>query len=189
MRHTNPARIAAASAFALSILSGCSTYDASTYYLFSNDALQCPDAVILANTAVLPAFDPAKGADPSGVIYTARMTDVSTRCDYAKREFTADARLVISYTATRPPGGEAAKFRVPYFVAVTNEGVIADKQNFWLNMEFQKGATSISGSEAVDSVIVKVDKAKKPYEYHLIVGFQLTKAQIDYNKKMGQDAP
>jgi hypothetical protein len=189
MKHQYLARIAAASAFALVSLSGCSVYRDVTTYISSDKAETCPDAVVLANTAVLPAFDPAKGADPSGVIYTAYFTNVSTRCDYIKHSFETDSRIIITYKATRPPGGETAKYRIPYYVVVTSNGVISDKQNFWLEVEFPRGATSISGTETLDSIVVKVGKAKKPYDYHLLVGFQLTQAQIDYVKKMGLDIP
>jgi len=37
--------------------------------------------------------------------------------------------------------------------------------------------------------VVKVEKGKHSYDYHLIVGFQLTKDQLDYNNKMGRYAP
>lgn len=189
MRHHHLARIATASALALTLLSGCSTWHSVSSYIRSDKAAKCPDVVILANTSVLPAFDPADGDDPTALIYRVRMTDVSTRCVYSKRRHTADTRVVVSYEATRAPGGAAVKYRVPYFVAVTNEGNIQQKQIHWIDLEFDQGATSTSGSVAVDSMTIKVAKNKKAYEYHLIAGFQLTRAQMAYNKKMGQYAP
>jgi hypothetical protein len=189
MRHQYLARIAAASAFALILLSGCSTYRSVSAYVRSDKASNCPDALILANTAVLPAFDPAKGDDPSSLIYTVSMTNVKMRCDYSKRNAEVDSHVVITYQATRPPGGEDVEYRVPYFATVTNNGEIVDKQNFRLELKFRKGETFVSGTGTIDSMIVNVKKASKPYDYHLLIGFQLTKAQLDYNKKMGLDVP
>ena len=189
MRRNELARIAIASAFAIGSLSGCSTYRSAVNYIASDNPLLCPDAVILANTASLPAFDPAKGADPSNILYTVAMTNVTTRCDYSKRQFTSDANLKIFFHANRSPGGEAVRYRVPYYVAVTSNGEIQDKQIHWLEFDFPKGVTGVTGEAAVDSVVVKVGKTNKPYEYHLIAGFQLTKAQVDYNKTMGRYEP
>jgi len=189
MRRKQLVRIAAASALALGSLAGCSTYHAATSYLFSNSASTCPDAAILATTASLPAFDPAKGDDPSNVLYSVVLKDVKARCDYSKRDYTADVRLKLFYQADRPPGGIEARYRVPYFVAVVTGGQIVDKEIHWLELGFRDGAVSSASDAVVESTIVHVEKSKKPYEYHMVVGFQLTKAQIDYIKKMGRYAP
>ncbi|MDE2500176.1 MAG: hypothetical protein KGL56_08290, partial [Alphaproteobacteria bacterium] len=78
--------IVTASALALVSLSGCETYDSITSYISSSSAGQCPDAAILAGTSILPAFDAAAGDDPSNVVYTISMTNVTTRCDFSKRD-------------------------------------------------------------------------------------------------------
>lgn len=189
MRHHYLFGIAAASVCALVSLSGCSTYHAVAAYLSSDKGSVCPDVFILANASVLPAFDPAKGADPSSVIYTARMTNVATRCDLDKRRAEADTRVEVTFEVTRPPGGEAGTYRIPYFVAVTNEGTIIDKQIHWVELEFRQGETGTSASDAIDSWVVHFVKPKQSYEYHLVAGFQLTQAQLGYIKKTGLDAP
>jgi hypothetical protein len=189
MRRNELARIAIASAFAIGSLSGCSTFRSAVNYVSADSPLLCPDAAILAGTASLPAFDPAKGADPTNILYTMAMTNVTTRCDYNKRRFDADASLKIYFRANRPPGGEDTHYRVPYYVAVTSNGAILDKQIHWLEFDFPKSVSSVTGQANVDSVVIQVGKTRKSYEFHLIVGFQLTKAQVDYNKKMGQYEP
>ena len=183
------ARIVLISALAAVSLSGCAMWHSTINYIRADSASTCPDAAILATTSTLPAFDPAKGSDPSGILYTAKMTDVKTRCDFSKRDFTADSNLKIFITATRPPGGLEANYRVPYYIAVTNNGDIVDKQVFWAEFEFPEGATSVNFRHDVDSFEVAVGKQKRAYEFHLLIGFQLTKAQLEFNKKMGQYAP
>lgn len=189
MKRKELVRIGAVSALAVISLSGCSTWHSITSYISSDNANVCPDAAILANTAILPAFDPAKGADPSGVAYNVTVTDVRTRCDYRKTKNDFDANVQVKFKATRPPGGEEAHYRVPYFVAVTTGGDIIDKQIHWLEFEFDKTQSVATAEQFVDDIHVDVAKQKHSYEYHLLVGFQLTQAQIDYNKKMGQYLP
>ncbi len=182
-------RIAAASALAVVSLSGCSTWQGMVNYVASDSAAVCPDVAILADTAKLPAFDPAKGDDPSNLTYSVAMTNVKTRCDYSKRANEADSNVRIFYTASRPPGGEETHYRVPYYVAVTTGGNIVDKQIHWLEFDFPTAASTVSGEAYVDSIDIKVAPQKRSYEYHLLVGFQLTEAQLAYNKKMGQYSP
>jgi hypothetical protein len=189
MRRTKLALNLAALIAAAVSLSGCDTWRSAVNYVRSDNATVCPDANIFANTAVIPAFDPTQGADPSNVVYTARIAGVETRCDYSKRANTIDASVRITFKATRPPGGEEAHYKVPYYVAVTSRGEIVDKQIHWLEFDFPKASADMQKEELVDGIDITAARDRKSYEYHLLVGFQLTQAQIDYNKKMGQYLP
>lgn len=170
-------------------LTGCDTWRSSINYIVSDSDSVCPDAAILANTATIPVFDPKAGADPTSLAYQVKMSNLSTRCDYNKRRNDVDANLHIQFTATRAPGGGEAHYRVPYFVAVTSGGEIVDKQMHWLDVDFAATATEFSKEELVDSIMITMARQKRSYEYHLLIGFQLTQAQMDYNKKMGQYLP
>ncbi|HEY0281890.1 MAG TPA: hypothetical protein VGC27_04620 [Rhizomicrobium sp.] len=181
-------RIASALALA-GLLAGCGTHSSISSYFFSDKAILCPDAAVLANTASLPAFSPAAEDDPSGVVYKIAMTNVVTRCSYDKRERTADTWLKISFQAQRPPGDGETGYRVPYYVALTSGGEIVDKKIYWLDFKFSGRNASARGETVIDSTIVKYEKGKTAYDYHLLVGFQLTKAQLDYNAKMGRYEP
>lgn len=180
--------IATASVLA-SLLAGCSTYETISAHFRSDKPNECPDAAILANTASLPAFSPSAEGDPSGVVYRIAMTAVSTRCSYSKSEKAADARVKILFKAQRPPGGREVSYRVPYYVAVTSGGEILDKQTYWLEFAFPEGAVSSEPDAVIDSTIVKYAQDKTGYDYHFVVGFQLTKAQLDYNNKIGPYEP
>ena len=181
--------LAAVSAILLTSLGGCSVYRSVTNYLNADKALACPDAAILASTASLPAFDPKVPADPSNVLYTVDLTDVTTSCDVNKRERTADASVTIKYRASRAPGGGEAHYRVPYYVAITTRGEIKEKQLHWIEIEFAPGDTVVVGSDDVDDIAVTPGKGEMPNEYRLVEGFQLTQAQLEYNKKIGRYYP
>ena len=171
------------------LLAGCSTWRSITGSMSAEKPELCPDAMILAGTSSLPAFDPKLEGDPSGVIYSIVMTNVTTRCDYDKSEKTADSSLKIFFHAQRPPGGSEVNYRVPYYVALTSNGVIFNKQILWLEFTIPQGAVSKDVVTDVDSVAVKFEKGKTSYDYHYIVGFQLTKTQLDYNAKIGPYEP
>ncbi len=182
------ARLVTVLAFA-AFLGSCSTYNSIASYINSDKATVCPDAAILASTSSLPAFAPKNSGDPSAVSYTVAMTNVVTRCTYDKQEKTADARVRINFHAARPPGGTEARYRVPYFLAVSRGGDIVAKTIYWADVEFAAGATQTDGEEVIDSTTVTVAKDNHIYDYHLLTGFQLTQAQLDYNSKIGRYEP
>jgi hypothetical protein len=117
------------------------------------------------------------------------MTALTSRCDYSKHTSEIDANMRITFTATRPPGGEEAHYKVPYYVAVTSAGVIVDKQVYMMEIDFPAGGATVTSEGEVNSLVIAVARDKRSYEYHLLTGFQLTQAQIDYNKKVGQYLP
>lgn len=182
-------RLLAVSAIATVTLSGCTAWHKMTAYISSDSQSVCPDASVLANTSIIPVFDPAKGADPSNVIYTVQMMGVSSRCDYSKRDNTSDVNMRIMFEARRPPGGEQAHFKVPYYLAVTTDGKIISKEVRWLELDFPQSVAVVKGEEYVASLKITGAPEKRSFEYHVLTGFQLTQGQIDYNKKMGQYLP
>ena len=173
----------------VALLSGCKTYDSVTDYISASKPDRCPDAAILATTSSLPAFASANGSDPSNVLYSIAMTDVTTRCIFDKEENTADSQLNIKLRAVRPPGGAEVTYKVPFFVAVSAGGDIVAKRLYWARVEFAAGASAADATTTVDSTIVTVASDKHVYDYHLLTGFQLTKAQLDYNNTTGRYEP
>lgn len=183
------ARLLAVSAIAIVTLSGCSAWRGAVNYVRSDSAQVCPDVSILANTSFIPVFDPKKGADPANIVYTMQMVGVESHCDYSKRENAADVNLAIKFRATRSPGGDEAHYKVPYYLAVTSDGKIIDKQIHWLEFDFPKSVATLRGEEKIDSLPIKMAPQKRSFEYHVLAGFQLTQSQIDYNKTTGQYLP
>jgi hypothetical protein len=151
----------------------------------------CPDAAVLATTSALTVFRNGAPADATGELFTAWMVDVASGCDFSKDDKSTDSHLTIKFTATRPNGGEAAFYKIPYYVVVTQGGSrIMTKQMFLAHFAFQAGETKVNFEEKVQSVVIKLaDRDSKVGSFEILTGLQLTKSQVDYNKKMGHFAP
>lgn len=150
----------------------------------------CPNASILANTAQLTGFRDKMEGDPSGVVYEVVMTGVKANCSFDKDEGTADSSVTVSFRATRTPTGLAASYSVPYYVAVTRDSTtIVSKQIYSASFGFRPGESSTTFDADVSTVPIRLDNGKKPYDYGILTGLQLSKAQLDYNTKMGRFAP
>jgi hypothetical protein len=150
----------------------------------------CPNASVLANTSELTAFRDKMEGDPAGVVYKVAMTGVKADCSFDPDEGTADSSVTITFRATRTPTGMAAEYSVPYYVAVTRDSTtIVSKKVYTASFAFRPGESSTTFSADVSTVPIRLDNGKKPYDYGILSGLQLTQVQLDYNAKMGRFAP
>ncbi len=173
-------RLAALAIVALA-LSGCST-----------DLKKglCPGANLLANTSTVSVFRDKMDGDPAGVLYTVQAVGVKTDCSFDADEGTADSSLVVTFRATRSPTGDRADYAVPFYAAIIRDSTaIISKQILSAPFTFQPGEATTTFTAEVPSLLVRLDNGKRPYDYGLLTGIQLTQAQLDYNKKMGHFAP
>jgi hypothetical protein len=162
-------------------LSGCAMFGVRTGKI-------CPSAAVLAETSSLTTFQPSMKNDPAGEVYTIGMADVKTACDFDADNGTTNSSLELALKAKRPAPGDQVSYRVPYFVVTSLGGTVVDKRVAWLNITFASGATTAETSENVDAMMITLENGKKPYDYQLLVGFQLTQDQLDYNRKMNRFA-
>ena len=150
----------------------------------------CPSASVLSNTSDLTAFKDNMAGDPTGLLYEVGMMGVVTDCSFNTNEGTADSSMSITLRATRPASGTAAQYLVPFYVAVTRDSTtIVSKNILSAPFAFEAGEVSTTFTVEVPSTLVRLDNGKKPYDYGLLTGLQMTQAQLDYNKKIGRFGP
>ena len=127
-------------------------------------------------------------AQPS-VLYTVQMVKAKRDCDIPKYSRHATASVDIDFQATRAQAGAAATYTVPYFVAITSEGKILAKQVFQVQFAFDAGQATAAFTDSVNSLSLTIGRDKHATDYGVLVGFQLTKEQLDYNRRVGRYAP
>jgi len=164
---------------ALLALSGCSTDKASN----------CPMAVILADASQVTIFKPGAPQDLAGEAYRVALVAISTDCSINKKTGETDSSYRVNFRATRAPSAEAAHYTVPYFVAVTQADRLIEKRILQVSFDFGAGDSVATFSESPDDFDIRVENGHQPIEYELMAGFQMTPAQVDYNKKMGRYTP
>ena len=166
---------------AAALLAGCHS---------TEQLAQCPAANVLANTAQLTEFRKGMENDPSGELYTVEITGVKAVCDIDKYEGTASNDLVVSFRATRPPNGDTANYTVPYYLATMVDGSkILSKQILAAAFTFGPAESQATFTVDVPSVMVHFANGKKPYDYGLLVGLQLTRDQLNYASTHERYAP
>jgi hypothetical protein len=147
--------------------------------------LFCPGMTSVLDAVVVTQFKPGAPAVPASALYTAKISGVTGDCNFDKQGKTSNSSVDVSFTATRPVAGEAVEYTVPYFVAVTQTERIITKQERSVTIAFAAGETTATAEDHVGSVNLVTDGNNKPYDYQILVGFQLTKDQYDYNKTTG----
>ena len=149
----------------------------------------CPVASILADTATYPGFRPGAEGDPAGEAFIARLSGVTSDCDFDANKSRSDSSVELSFRATRAPTGQAATFSVPYYIAVTYAGQILTKRTFTVDFSFRPGESSTEFSADANSILTQIDTGRMPYDYQILVGMQLTDSQLNYVKLMGRYTP
>jgi hypothetical protein len=163
----------------LLVLAGCNTAAVNN----------CPVAVVLADASRMAVFKPGAAQDLSGEDFRVFMTGASTDCSINRKNGRTDSSLTLQFRATRAPTTARARYTVPYFVAVTQGDRLIAKRIVNVSFEFAPGAATASFSDSPDDFDIQMESGHKPYEYELMAGFQMTPAQVEYNKKMGRYLP
>jgi hypothetical protein len=163
------------------LLSGC---------VSDEDKGLCPTAAVLVPVSALTVFRENGPADPSGELYTVWLTNVKTGCDYDKDSRSTNSHIRLQFTAQRAPSAAAANYRVPYFVSVTQGGDrIMTKKVYFTDVPFPAGEATVKFEQPIDAINIKPQRGGKVGEYQILVGLQLTHAQLEYNTKNNHFAP
>jgi hypothetical protein len=163
---------------ALLLLSGC-----------SSALLICPVPAILADTQSVTIFRPGTPPDLANELYTVSLVNATGDCTYSTRDGLVHSSMELSFRATRVPTSEAASYSVPYFVVVHEGAKIYSKRLYTLRFTFAPGAAVTTITQAPDDVDIKVSNGKLPWNYQRMAGFQMTAAQIEYNKNKSRYLP
>lgn len=163
----------------LPVLAGCA----------SDKANNCPGVSSIIETSIGTIFQPGKPVDPSNMLYTVEITSVHGTCDVDKPALNSSSDVDVEFRATRGPNGGGANYKVPYFVAISQEDRILAKKVYAIDFAFAPGQTTATFSDTVKSADVQAGKEKKTFDYLILVGLQLTKEQLDYNRASGRLNP
>jgi hypothetical protein len=149
----------------------------------TNKLEQCPAASALVDTAT----DPVWQGNPAAFAYMVQITATKRDCDIEKYSKNVTSSLDVSFRAWRRPG-PAASYTVPIYVAVTTEGRVLRKFTYSVQVSFESGHAATEFTQSIDSIPLIVEQDKRAADYGILVGFQLTRAQLDYNRRAGRYA-
>lgn len=158
----------------VALLSGCSLFE-------KKDTRACPRVEIVSDLSRLVKFREGPGRDLNDVLYNARFDDVKTGCSYDKTGVTVE--MTVSLIGQRGRAGLTLPAGdVTYFVAITdrNQNIVA-KRTFTSRFDFSGKPTAAIDDELVQRI--PLAPTTPATDHNLILGFQLTPEEIDFNAK------
>lgn len=171
-------------------LGGCET--AGMFGSGGDAALPCPGVRMLADAGAFSrlADGSAAGAetDPAEVAFEARIAGFEALCEYAVADDPAGGMtlaVTVFLAAERDPAlGAAAGAPVPWFVAaIASDGAVASKQKFAAGFVFDEPGGGIASADPGEVELrFPAGAAVAPWEYDVVVGFQLDRAQLEFQR-------
>jgi hypothetical protein len=161
----------------LAILAACGTTDPYSF------PPVCPKAAAVPEAADLTRFT-AGGTDLTDMVIEARITGLKGKCSRDQ-----DGRLKVEVTVAmllaRGPAARARSDAVDYFVAVTEGGRILVKDKLQLAVEFPPNVDRVALDGAPLVLSLPTTKTKTGEAFSILAGFQLTPAQLAFNREHG----
>jgi len=163
---------------ALLALAGCGAGNEDNF------APQCPKPSIPRDSNDLHRYRGA-GRDITDTILEGRILGISGDC---KRDGGAivSSSIIVSLELSRGPAASGRTADVSYFVAVTQGERVLDKQVFRLNPEFPPNTDRLRLRGDEIELRLPISEGKPASVYQVSVGFQLSAAELEDNRRRQQ---
>lgn len=157
----------------LSLLSACSGDDERLRV--------CPRVGVLYDASRLTLFGPSGTETNENVAYNAEIQNVKIRCKHDDDEVTANVEFDLEIIAG--PMADSGKRTFRYFVAVTelNRRVL-DKKYYTYDADFDDDNSRLRVTRKAGNIHFSFARLGRPDLYEILVGWDLTAAQLDYNR-------
>jgi len=155
----------------------------------NKDEAPCPSAKVLGEPSELTRFREGPGRDPTDVLYTARMAQVSGECTYDPDGGDIDIELDVAMEVFRGAAPTDSAVDFSYFVAVAewveagaSEPVVRSREAFRVQTDIPLGRRGLRYSDLLEITIPRPDN-RNVRNFVIYVGFELTREELSYNKR------
>jgi len=141
----------------------------------------CPPAGSIYNASRIVELD-GNGENFDNIQFTGEMVDVRLFCRYAGDD-PVRVEVEIDFAFGQGPKANGVSHDYSYWVAVTRRsGKVLNKELFTVRADFSNGP--ITGeSELIQKIIIpRSDDSVSAANFEILVGFDLTDAQLQFNK-------
>lgn len=154
----------------------------------SNEKVEqvCPRVAVLTDAGTLTEFASPAGRDILDIDFQGDIADIVASCEYSDDKKNRQLAMQVSpvFSVTRGAANTDRTARFTYFVSVVRGEQILTKQEFETSTEFAGNRTRVVFQDS-DPVTIDIPLPHRAaeYEYQVLLGFQLTPEQLEYNKK------
>jgi hypothetical protein len=145
----------------------------------------CPSTGVLSDAVTVTKLKSGTQAalpDPANVAFKAEMSQAKLDCNYNRGQNKLSVDLSFAVKATRGPAAMGTDPQLDFFVAIVDaDNNILSKTVYHSQPDLAGRATNIY-TQSVRNFAVPLGMDKRPYDYELLTGFQLTPDELAYNR-------
>jgi hypothetical protein len=145
----------------------------------------CPVTAVLSDATTVTKFrpgTPAGSRDPATVVFTAEMSQAMLLCDYDRQNNRLQVDVEFAVKATRGPAAQGAEPQLDFFVAIVDADNNVISKTVFHGQPEMRGRMTNTYTQSVDNFPVPLAMDKRPYDYEILTGFQLTPDELAYNR-------
>jgi hypothetical protein len=144
----------------------------------------CPSTAVLSDAVTVTKLKPGAPAtvDPQNVVLSAEMSQAQLQCEYDGERNALTISLEFAIRATRGAAAMGSDPALDFFVAMV------DAQGNLLTKNILKSQPDLNGrvpgqyTQSIDNFVFQMAMDTRPADYQLLTGFQLTPAELAYNR-------
>lgn len=179
MKTVNQVKGLVLGAAALAALAGCTSSETRE---FARD-LPCPGVGMIAGTEEIIVFS-GRGSDVTDIVLKGEIERVVSECEYDVDDGIIFVNLAFRGTAELGPAATSREVTIPTFIALTELNArVLRKDIVPITLAFED-------NQRTTNFIHTIEETKVPYvanidgsAYEILVGFQLTREQRDFNRR------
>ncbi|MGV8998461.1 MAG: hypothetical protein ACOH12_16095 [Parvibaculaceae bacterium] len=143
----------------------------------------CPTVGVLDGADKITVFN-GNGQDLTDVVVRAEISKAATTCKYNTDDNTISVDIAFNGGAEMGPAATSREISLKGFLAVTRiDGTRVSKQVYDIPLTFDEGTRHVRFLKSIEETVVPYTEQKNGSYYEFLVGFQVTKDQLEYNRK------
>jgi hypothetical protein len=159
------------------LASSCGLFGDSTVY-------RCPAVFILDDAKDLTRFKAGPGRDITDILFEAEIVNFTGECDYGDGE--VEIELLVQIRVERGPANKNREIKFDYFAAIPKfKGQAEGKRVLPVIGEFEGTRTRLVYQDEL-KMVIPVAKPTDGGAIEIVLGFQLTPAELKFNRSRKQ---
>lgn len=145
----------------------------------------CPSTAVLSDAVTVTKLRPGAPTNvqnPANVVLSAEMSQAQLECEYDVEKNAITVEINFAVRATRGPAAMGTDPELDYFIAMIDaQGNLLTK-NIFKSQPDLNGRMAGQYTQNVSNFVFQLATDMRPIDYQLLTGFQLTAAELAYNR-------
>jgi hypothetical protein len=145
----------------------------------------CPATAVLSDAVTVTKLKPGTAPgqpNPANVAFTAEMSQAKLDCNYDRERNRLSVDIEFAVKATRGAAAAGTDPQLDFFVAVVDVDNNIVSKAVYHGQPQMSGRTSNVYTQSVNNFPVPLAMDRRPYDYEILTGFQLTPDELAYNR-------